>query len=551
LTAAEKPNVLALSIPRIVGQAVLGDIDIPEFQRDFVWEKDKVKDLLDSLLKGYPIGSFLIWDLGDYTTGKHVFEGKKKEWIVDGQQRIVTLCILKGKKPYWLDVKTWNNLLARYKVKVDILTLGVSLEFPPIKNNPQWVYVHEILDLQGDDNVVKAAEGYATNLHKPDLFPKIYSNLKAVQDAFSRDIAVIKINTSLESVATIFERLNSAGTRVKFADVTLAFIAAYNEGWIRSKFQKYIEGLDDEGFYFEPTLLIRALTSVGENKAVLRDVSEDFKRNKDGILDVSFEKLKFSINSLIQNFRTIGLLSSDLIYAKNTVIPIVYLHSKFQMEFEFKKAFHYFLLALAGGRYSGSAETTLQEDINTINGSSTFAEAITKLHTSVKPINKDPVSLREAVYYQGEGRFLKLVLYLVAHKNQAYDWFTNTRIGYLPSNEINKDFTIEEHHFFPKGLLRNVGVSEDKRDTLVNITFINPGTNKRLRDEPYVYIKRFNINKDELAKQMIPVDNEELWRLKNYDAFLEERSKLIAESIKEFMEDLYPTFYEEPQDASS
>jgi uncharacterized protein with ParB-like and HNH nuclease domain len=76
LMDTDRPDVFPMSIPRLVQQAVNGDIAIPEFQREYVWTKDQVRDLLDSLIKGYPIGSFLIWDLNDYTTGKQIYEKK-------------------------------------------------------------------------------------------------------------------------------------------------------------------------------------------------------------------------------------------------------------------------------------------------------------------------------------------------------------------------------------------------------------------------------------------------------------------------------------------
>jgi len=225
------------------------------------------------------------------------------------------------------------------------------------------------------------------------------------------------------------------------------------------------------------------------------------------------------------------------------VIPMIYLRSKFRGDFDFDKALHFFLLALRQGRYSGSAETTLQEDINTIQNSSSFEDAIDKLHTKLTPIVVDSDVVSNAVHYQGEGKFLKLILYLIAYRSGASDWFSKVRLGYLPNNEINKDFAIDEHHFFPRGLLKSVGVEEENRESLANITFINPGTNKRLRDEPYVYISKFSIDKKELEKQVIPVHDEELWKLRNYDTFIKKRAALISEAINSFLRSLLPSFY--------
>jgi hypothetical protein len=79
---------------------------------------------------------------------------------------------------------------------------------------------------------------------------------------------------------------------------------------------------------------------------------------------------------------------------------------------------------------------------------------------------------------------------------------------------------------------------------LTNIAFINPRTNKRLRDEPYIYISKFNTDKDELKRQLIPVDDESIWRLSNYDAFIEKSSAIISDSINSYLTDLYPDFYQ-------
>ena len=84
----------------------------------------------------------------------------------------------------------------------------------------------------------------------------------------------------------------------------------------------------------------------------------------------------------------------------------------------------------------------------------------------------------------------------------------------------------------------------EKIDTIANITFINPSTNRRLRTAPNVYIRKYKIKIDELKKQLIPVD-EELLRIENYEEFLEARSKLIAKELSNYLKNLYPDYYEE------
>jgi len=540
-----KPGLAQEPVANLIEYTVKGIYDIPEFQREFVWTKRQVADLLDSLIRGYPIGSILLWDLTDYVHGKHVYDGKPKQWVVDGQQRLVALSILTRKKPYWFDINVWNEFVKKYKIKVNVLTLEVALESSAIKYNPEWIYPHQAFNVEETDRL---AQDIANKMHRPELFPRIYDNIRKIQAVLHRDVPVIKVKTSLENIATIFERINSAGTRIKQADITLAYIAAFNKGWVRDQFIKYIDDLDDEGFYFDPTLLIRALTAIGEHKAILKDVTEQFLRNANGCLDSAFVELKHSLNFLIHKFREVGILSSKMIYAKNTIIPFIYLHNRFKDSFEFNKAFLFFLLALWQGRYSGASETTLQEDINIIKKAEKFTDAIDalidKLGLVSLQINKEDI--KNALHYQGDGRFFKLLLYLVVYKLGAKDWFTKVRLGYTKQNEINKDFNIEEHHFFPRSLLKNVGFDKDKRELLPNITFINPGTNKRLRDAPHVYVDKYKIDMEDLKKQLIPLDRD-LWKLDKYEIFIEKRAESIATNINNYMRKLYPELFEQKE----
>jgi hypothetical protein len=544
-----------ISIYNLVRKAEGGEYDIPEFQRDFVWTKDRVKDFLDSLIKGYPVGSLLIWSFEGcksegYKSGKHVSSGISKEnWVVDGQQRIVSLCLIMSRKPNWMNSDEWNKLFGSYKIKINVLDLTIALEHPGIKKDPKWVYPYEIFSKKEDElrefaeELSRKINESEKNITYTDLYSRVYSRISQIWNLqHTIKIPVVKINAPLEDVAIIFERINSKGTRVKQSDVTLAYIAAYNVGWVREKFMKCLKALDKRGFYLDPTVVIRTITTIGENKAVLRNVSDKFLGNREA-LDKALSSFEHIMWDLIENhLKRVGILSSRLIYAKNTIIPLIYLYHKFPNQYDFNKAFHFFLLALGGERYSGSAETTLQEDVNIISGADSFERAIEELHKKLDPIEISKDAVRNSVHYQGEGRFLKLLLYLVVYKKEARDWFSGERLGYLGRDVLSKDFTIEIHHFFPKSILRKYGYSKDEQEALANIAFINPGTNKRLRDEPYIYIKRCEIKEEELSKQLIPID-EKLWKVDHYKEFLDKRSEIIADELTRYMRSLYPEFY--------
>jgi hypothetical protein len=128
----------------IVDAAVSGRFDIPEFQRGFVWSPEKVKNLLDSLCRDYPLGSILCWRSGEYTSAREVSTTEANRlWIVDGQQRTTATCLILGKKPYWFpSPEPWNTLYRKCDVRVNLLSQDneIELSLP----NPNHREVHEL-----------------------------------------------------------------------------------------------------------------------------------------------------------------------------------------------------------------------------------------------------------------------------------------------------------------------------------------------------------------------------------------------------------------------
>ena len=82
----------------------------------------------------------------------------KKEWIVDGQQRIVSLCLILSRKPYWMNTDEWDELLKKYKIKINVLTLEVALEYSSLKKDPKWIYPQDILLVKSEEELVKIAD---------------------------------------------------------------------------------------------------------------------------------------------------------------------------------------------------------------------------------------------------------------------------------------------------------------------------------------------------------------------------------------------------------
>lgn len=227
-----------LQIADIVGHiddATLGVLNVPEFQRKYVWRPSKVAALVDSLWRGYPIGTLLLWESPYDSPRTALGTQGKKLWIVDGQQRVTSLALLFGKKPYWWsDTDHWNRLYGRYDVLVHIAKAKDDLEFslpnPVRKKSSEWVSVRRILN---SPNLSEFALEITTNLKDSSRFAEIHEKLQGIKNIASVPLYEIIIDHELEDVAEIFGRLNTAGTKIRESDIVVALVASKQQGWVR------------------------------------------------------------------------------------------------------------------------------------------------------------------------------------------------------------------------------------------------------------------------------------------------------------------------------
>jgi hypothetical protein len=525
-----------IKIKDLVEQATLGRLDIPEFQRSFVWNPQQVRNLVDSLYKAYPIGPILIWDRPDYTSPKFKTDMQfPKSWIVDGQQRATALCLLFGTKPFWWpEWQTWNELADRNDVMVNLAKNSDELEFalsnPIREKDPEWMSVRIILSKKEDKDLTDLAI-YALKKGGGDLtantekFADIQSKLLRIWGIRQTDLVRVEIAHEPEDVTEIFTRLNRAGTKVKEADAYVATIAAQYPGWVREEFVPFLSDTEDSGFDFEPGVLIRTMTCIGQQTGQLKEVKKEFWQRQNIV--PAWEATKEAIRTIIKHLHDYGILSADILPSKNTLIPLFILQAKFATEgFDFPKSFYWFLLATEDGRYGGSAIQTLNEDA--LAGMIKPLEAKTQF--TVDDFKRD---------YTKED-FLLLLLYLTIYENHPRDWITKTRIGFDKStNQLNEGFTPEWHHFFPKGRSVLKGVVPDELiGALANIVVLNERSNRMISSKsPEVYIKQLAIPKEYLGEQYVPTD-QSLWTISNYTSFLDSRSNSLAEAATKYLERL-------------
>jgi hypothetical protein len=523
-------------IVRHIDDATLGTLNVPEFQRKYVWRASKVVDLVDSLWRGYPIGTLLLWESAYESPQTALGTQGPKLWIVDGQQRVTSLALLFGKKPYWWsDAAQWNRFYEKYDVLANIARDKEDLEFglmnPVRRKSNEWLSVRRVLH---SANLSELATEVAEKLGSAKRFAEIHEKLQSIKRIETSQLYEIIVDHELEDVAEIFARLNTAGTKIRESDIVVALVAAKQQGWIRQKFNPFLKDLELKGFEFDPGVVVRTLAIIGHGSARLKDVPQSFWETSDDF-DEYWRKTKESISSVIKNLIEYGVLSSDLLPSLNVLIPVFVMRASFPQEFNFGKAFNWLLIATRDGRYSGSATTVLDRDTKQIRAKKSFAETINDL-TAL--LSAPRVFTADDFREEYTDKFLRLILYLTVFNSKAKDWINQeVRIGFdKEDNEINEGFKPEWHHVFPRKVVKD-SFDSSLVDSIANIAVLNEKANRSFSGKaPQQYLKEHNVKPERLDEQAVPADG--LLEVSKFEEFLKVRAEKLAERATAYVQGL-------------
>lgn len=552
-------------VSEIVEHAVGRKVDIPEFQRPFVWEPDQVKLLAESLYRDYPIGSFLLWNSSDYIETKTAQGSEANQWVVDGQQRTTAMCILLGKKPYWwTDAAGWNETLKKYEVVVNIVPQsGERVEFALANkerlSDPRWFALRDVLRRPKLEELTQLAQALAAKVAEASgedslrLFTSIHAHLHRLWQIREASVPVIEISHEVEDVAEIFARLNREGTLIREADVILALAAVRNPGWVREDYLPFVDELEEKGWKLEAGIFLRTMTGVGLGKARLKEVPKDFW-NPPPFGSV-WKQVKGSLSEVITKLAVFGIFNTDLVPSTNSLIPLFVAHHfwKDKREYRFERLFRWFLLANRDGRYGGAAIANLDEDCQVIYKADSFDQLVETLRRRLRV--SDQIAEEELLsrYDRAAGRtFLSLIEYLALRDQGAADFVDRNVIGYDKSGTLSlSGYRPQWHHIFPKSMLKKHGIKEDDIHFFGNITVLNEQTNVRKVQAkwPTRYIDEYSISVENLRAHAIPerfakasvgdkAAFETIWANTSYHDFVVERTSELAKVINTFINKL-------------
>jgi hypothetical protein len=540
---AVEPN---LKVWELVDRAVSHQLSVPEFQRGFVWKPTQARDLAESLWLDFPIGSLLIWNSKSGVEERVARDAQRPSlWIVDGQQRTTALSILFGRKPYWWpSAEDWDKTRKRYDIRFDINT-----KEPPFfyvadavirkAKGDRYIELSKLLtlDIQSEKDQ-KTLQELARQIKTQGLCDgmdamEVYARLDRVRKIREKDLVTVTVNHELEDVVEIFSRLNSRGTRVTEADIYLGVVAARAPGWVRDEFLPFLKVLKEYGFDLGPNLLFKSLTAIVAGKTRYKEIKDEYW-NAEAIRP-AWARCQAAWKNLIKRLAEYGVLSNDPLPTETALVTLIGMQDKFPDEPSFDVAFYWFLQASRFARYSGSATTSLDEDVRDVREASTLEGAVTELMKRfIQPPRIEPVDMLKDYSDSAFGRFL---LYLLAYRNGARDWDEKgQRLGF-EGPEILSDFRPQWHHIFPQKFL--AGRADDEQiDALANIAVIGPAINIRINAKnPMDYLDRYKISAEKLEQQFVPSDRSQ-FRIENYSAFLLNRANSLAQEANSYLDSL-------------
>ncbi len=528
-----------MKISTILDHIDSGHMALPEFQRGYVWNRDQVRGLFDSLYRRHPVGGLLVWAT-ESKTATHRGDGALAAGVVklllDGQQRMTTLYgVVRGKPPKFFDgnAKVFTGL--RFHLDGEIFEFYQPVK---MKDDPLWIDVTELMG-GGTAGLGTFVTRFAA---QPELASKVgeyvgrLSCLLSITDVELHIEEVTGTDKSLDVVVNIFNRVNSGGTKLSKGDLALAKICAeWPEG--REAMKAMLNEWSKSGFSFNLDWLLRSVNTVLTGEAKFQYLHEKSAAEVQDALARASKHLDATLNMIGGRLG----LDHDQVFFGKFAVPVMarYLDQRQAKklgtmdEKERDKLLFWYAQAAMWGRFSGSTESFIDQDLAALEGED---GGLDKLLDQLRLWHG---GLRvEPGHFTGwslGARFYP-VLYLLTRMGGAKDWGTGLP---LKAGMLGKMSRLEVHHIFPKAQLYKRKHTRPEVNALANFCFLTKDTNLDIRDSlPQDYFPEVEaLHPGALASQWIPMDPA-LWKVERFRDFLEARKELLAAELNRRMEEL-------------
>ena len=590
-----KYTVLQQPVDTILSWIKSGEIAIPEIQRPFVWKSSKVRDLIDSLYKGYPVGYIITWKNNDVRLKDGSISAGRKI-LIDGQQRITALTAAV------IGQRVLNSEYKEVTIKIAFHPIDEKFEVfnKAIQNDTTWINDISPI-LTGEQSISTSRKKYVEL--NPDIEEDlIEERLEKLKKISNQQIGIIELNAALEIdiVTEIFIRINQKGVKLSNADFVMSKIASDEEHQgnkmrrmidyfcrlvVDKSFSKHITDNDKDfsnhNYYqaiswmkdgkddlyipdYLDVLRVALIYQFNRGKfsdlvALLSGRNFETRTFEKSIMEESYQKLEKGLLSFFnktnyQRFLMIvssaGFIKNKLIVSKNSLNFSYALYLKLcdlgmtdaQIQKYVKK---WLVFSLLVGRYSGSAESWLDADIKLINekGIDGVIQMIEETILNENYFDYALVSNLESSSKNNNG----YNIYLAAHCLANTTAFLSKTMTIKSLIEQRGD----EHHIYPKGYLEKNKFIQKEYNQVANYVFTESATNIKLKDNaPVDYFTKIlnqiaqnnvalgTIESVELLKQNLAANDIPETILtataETYKDFLLTRRKLISNRIKKY-----------------
>lgn len=560
------------TVGNLVDMIARGELRLPEMQRRYVWTATRVRDLLDSLYRGYPSGTVLVWETDQPQPSRDLavsqesspFSGHRL--LLDGQQRLTSLSAVLRALPIQVrnrkrEIQIAFNLDHPEGGPQDVQEVDDDIDAPTVDpdddtivegdddsedgsgflewtrtrtfavanrallTQPNWLPVSEIF--KGEKSDWQLVKSLVDSPDDPrfEIYTKRLQRLRSIRN-YPYVMQVIPRHVAYEEVAEIFVRVNSLGAKLRGSDLALALVTAK---WPRSlsMLERFIDECEQKSWFtLDLGLLVRTIVVMATQQSrfnTVRSISM-------ATLEESWERAKAGLWFATNFLRTNASIEDEsLLSSPFFMIPIA-VYSQLRGERlshdDQRHLLRWLYVANARGHYSGSSETKLDADLAILFRGGGPEALIGPLESQFGRLHVD------ASDFVGRGirSALFSTAYLALKAMGAKDW--ETGLGLSLSHQGRLHF-IQFHHIFPKALLQQGGYEKSETNEIANMAFISGRTNQRLSKKPpaQYFLK---VDETRLRDQLIPMDRD-LWEIDRYREFLEERRRMLAGAINTFI----------------
>ena len=571
-------------LKKLVEDISMGEIGLPDIQRPFVWSMTKVRDLFDSMYRGFPIGYLLFWENGSSDTHRTIGAGPKQKvarlLIVDGQQRLTSLYAVMKAVP----VITKNFKSQRIKIAFHPLSEKFEVSNAAIEKDAEWIPDISIL-WQPDTKphafkrkfLEKLGKRRPLTAEEEDIIHERIDRLIKLEEY---PLTALEISSSVDEdkVSEIFVRINSKGEALNQANFILTLMSVFwdegrkelEEFCRRSKAPSPDGSPSPFNHYLRPNpdQLLRVSVALGFRRARLEHVYSllrgkdletrqfsDEQRVKQFALLQEAQAYTLDLQNWHEFFKVLkraGYPSDQLISSQMAVLYTYALWLIGKRDFKVdlyrlrEVMARWFFMATLTGRYTSSPEARFEQDMALLRGANTADDFVRILDEQIGAVlTKDywEVTLPNELETAAARNTAQFAYYAALCLLEARVLYSKMKVSELldPTTKAKKT-ALERHHLFPRKYLQRIGVREKRLiNQVANYALVEWSDNIKISDRaPRDYVPELEerFASDELQQMYDWHGLPSNWYELDYKDFLKERRRRIALIIKSGFERL-------------